>query len=332
MKKKILTIAIPYYNGYETIISILNELSGSIELDYEILISDDCSDSRHSERLSHFISVNFPNSNIFYHRNDFNLGMDLNFQKCIDLSNGEYTWFLGQDDFIHKSSLIKVIDLIGRLSPNVVYLNYEIVRTWNFKKIFVHNDNYNIVSGDDFKDFIITSRGNVPHFLPSLIVKTALWPKFENLEYLVGSYFIQLGAFLQILAIHKNWLYIGEPMSVGVIPNDGWQSSVEKKTLIYCGFMKCILFTYKKYPELLYIFRQQYFKNYYQHLSLSIEAKLEKNYLLLSLLKSQEIFTKSYFIVTSIVEMAPLFLLKVFYNARKIYHNIKNAKFQSNQS
>lgn len=308
-------------------VKILNELACGNHLNYEILISDDCSDIENSKNLSSYIDVNFPNYNISYYRNDINLGMDLNFQKCIELSKGKYTWFLGQDDFILKSSLNKVLNYINNFSPNIIYLNYEIVRTWNFNKNFIHTANSNIVTGDDFKDFINTTRGNVPHFLPSLIVKTSLWPKYEDLEYLNGSYFIQLGAFLQIMAVHKKWLYIGEPMSIGVIPNNGWQSSVEKKTLIYIGFMKCILFTYKKYPQLIHIFKQQYYKNYYQHLSLSIECKLDNKLLLLSLLKSPEIFTKSYIFIASLVDCSPKLFLKTFFKARKLYHNMKNQAF-----
>ena len=37
MKKIVLSIAIPFFNGFETVVSILNELGGSIELNYEIL-------------------------------------------------------------------------------------------------------------------------------------------------------------------------------------------------------------------------------------------------------------------------------------------------------
>lgn len=327
MKNKELSIGIPFYNGFDTIVAILDELGGSIDLNYEIIISDDCSDLKQSESLIQYLKSNFSSSNIFYSRNEKNLGMDLNFQKCIELSKGEYTWFLGQDDFIRKSSLTKAIMYIKQFNPNIIYLNYEIVRTWNFKKNFIHTDNSSIVSGDDLSHFIVTSKGNVPHFLPSLIVKTDLWPDFKDLEYLAGSYFIQLGAFLQILATHKKWLYIGEPMSVGVIPNDGWQSSIEKKVRIYHGFMFCILYTYKKYPQLVYIFKQQYYKNYYQHFALSIESKLENNPLLLSLLKSKETFTRSFILVTILVEITPIFLLQVFYNARKKYHYYKNFNF-----
>ena len=113
-------------------------------------------------------------------------------------------------------------------------------------------------------------------------------------------------------------------MSVGVIPSDGWQSSVEKKIRIYCGFMKCILLTYKKYPQLFYIYEQQYFKNYYQHLSLSIEGKFDNNILVYNSLKSPDTFSKSYIFISTIIDYTPAILLKLFLEFRKKYHSIKN--------
>ena len=325
MNKYLITIAIPFYNGYDTTVLILNELASDLDSNYEILISDDNSSFDQSEKLINFIKNNInENSNISYYKNSINLGMDLNFQRCIELSKGKYTWFLGQDDFIFKTKLESLFNYINHFEPNIIYLNYEINRTWNFKKNFIHTNNSNIVAGDDLRDFISTTKGNVPHFLPSLIVKTALWPQFEELEYLSDTYFIQLGAFLEILAKHKKWLYIGEPMSIGVIPNDGWQSSVEKKIRIYCGFMKCILYTYKKYPQLYHIYRQQYYKNYYQHLSLSIEGKFEKNILLNNMLKSPAIFSRSFIIISTLIEYTPNHILSIFLKARKMYHYIKN--------
>jgi hypothetical protein len=235
MYNSILTLAVPFYNGFATTKIIIDEL-GSINNEYfEILISDDNSNEYESLKLKNYINTNFSNSNIRLYKNDINLGMDLNFQKCIELSKSEYTWFMGQDDFICKDKLMKVISLLCEYKPNIVYLNYEIQRTWNYNKKFIHTNNLNIESGNNIDDFHKSTRGNLPHFLPSLLVKTSLWPDSKIMSLFNETYFAQLGAFLHILATHSNWLYIGEPMSIGSIPEDGWQSSVEKKIKI-CDF------------------------------------------------------------------------------------------------
>ena len=43
MNIKFLSIAIPYYNGFETTKLILDELGSNDESNYDIVISDDCS-------------------------------------------------------------------------------------------------------------------------------------------------------------------------------------------------------------------------------------------------------------------------------------------------
>lgn len=322
MRHKEVSICIPFYNGYETTKLILEELGSYDNNNYEIIISDDCSDEVESFNLKQYIDTHFSNSNVRLYRNSDNLGMDLNFQKCIELSKSEYSWFLGQDDFIYKDKLIKVINLLKQYKPNIVYLNYEVKRTWNYNKRFIHTNNLNIESGNNVDDFHKASRGNLPHFLPSLLVKTSLWPELKIVSFFYNTYFLQLGAFLHILATHKNWLYIGEPMSIGIIPEDGWQSSIEKKIKIYAGFMKCIKLSYDLHENLKNIFHFQYNKNTYQHISLSIEGKLSNNLELISVLKSKTIFSSYYVFITNVIQYTPNIFLKLFIKSRQLYFKL----------
>jgi len=324
MLRKVVSICIPFYNGYETIKLILDELGNNDQVNYEIVISDDCSNEVESNSLRNYIETNFSNSNIRLYRNLNNLGMDLNFQKCVELSKSDYCWFMGQDDFIYKVKLIKVISLLEKYNPNIVYLNYEVQRTWNYSKKFIHTDNLNLEIGNNIDYFHKATRGNLPHFLPSLLVKSSLWPDSKIVSLFYDTYFAQLGAFLHILATQSNWLYIGEPMSIGSIPEDGWQSSVEKKIKIYAGFMKCIKISYTLYPNLNNIYQYQYYKNTYQHLSLSIEGKLSKKKKLISILKDKSIFTSYYIFITKIIQYTPYFLLEFFIKSRKVYFKLTN--------
>lgn len=326
MSQTILSIAIPYYNGYDTTIAIIDELASNSNAEYEIVISDDCSNAKQSDLLVEYISLNFSDSNIIYSKNQDNLGMDLNFEKCISLSNSEFTWFMGQDDFIYKSKLLKVISLLKLYQPHVVYLNYEVRRTWNYQRNFIHTDNLSIETGETLEGFYQSSRGNVPHFLPSLIVRNSVWPDNSTTSIFQKTYFIQLGAFLSILSEHKRWLYIGEPMSVGSIPQDGWQSSIEKKVKIYAGFMDCIRKSSLAHANLKDICHHQYNKNKYQHLSLSIESKVAKDQSLVELLKSRSIFSANFILITKFVEVIPTTILGLFINFRKLYFKLLQYK------
>lgn len=319
MNNTFLTVAIPFYNGFETTKLIVNELVSKNDENYEILISDDCSNESQYISLKNYINSNYPNSNIRLFRNLSNLGMDLNFQKCIELSKSKYTWFMGQDDFILKSKLLKVISYLNNYKPNIAYLNYEIQRTWNYNKKFIHTKNLSLESGENIDLFHKATRGNLPHFLPSLVVKTSLWPESKITSLFYDTYFVQLGAFLHILATQKKWLYIGEPMSLGSIPEDGWQSSVEKKIKIYAGFMKCVKISYDLNANLINIYKYQYNKNTYQHISLSIEGKICRNKELINILKDKSIFTNKYIQLTRLIEYTPFFFLNLFIKSRKLY-------------
>lgn len=329
-----LTLSIPFYNGFASTKLILDELATEYFENYEILISDDNSDESEYNNLLFYINSNYSNSNIKLYKNDVNLGMDLNFQKCIELSTSEYTWFMGQDDFIHKEKLLKVINLLQAYKPNIVYLNYEIQRTWNYNKTFIHTKNLNLENGNNIDQFHSATRGNLPHFLPSLLVKNSLWPNTNIISLFYDTYFVQLGAFLHILALHKNWLYIGEPMSIGSIPENGWQSSIDKKIKIYAGFMNCIKISYSLYPNLKNIFQFQYNKNTYQHISLSIEGVISRNKDLISILKDKKIFSRYYIYITCFIEYTPYFILKTFIKLRKVYFKLThiNNKIKRNNS
>ena len=129
MNKKVLTIAIPFYNGFDTVSLILNELTLIDSKNFEIIISDDFSDILISQKLQNLIlNLNKKNNIIIYQRNNINLGMDLNFCKCIDMSTSHYTWFMGQDDFVYKKNVKYIISLLIKYKPSVAYLNY-IVKT-----------------------------------------------------------------------------------------------------------------------------------------------------------------------------------------------------------
>ena len=51
------------------------------------------------EEAKKLIENKFNNGNIRYIKNNSNIGMDLNFEKCIINSNSKYIWFFGQDDY-----------------------------------------------------------------------------------------------------------------------------------------------------------------------------------------------------------------------------------------
>ena len=71
----------------------------------EIVISEDCSPQKKLtyELVSNFI-VN-TEYKVNYHENEKNLGFDGNLRRLIELSNGDFVLFMGDDDLFIKNRL-----------------------------------------------------------------------------------------------------------------------------------------------------------------------------------------------------------------------------------
>jgi glycosyltransferase involved in cell wall biosynthesis len=61
--------------------------------------------------------------NLTCHRNVENLGADFNIGACFSWPNTPYVWILGDDDAPLKGSISRLVDLLDRTQPDLVYLS-----------------------------------------------------------------------------------------------------------------------------------------------------------------------------------------------------------------
>lgn len=156
--KPLLSICIPTYNRSQTLKiclqSILDQIKG-YENDIEVIVSDNCS-SDDTQELVKSMQKKGP---IRYNRNDTNIGAGPNFLLLSNvLSQGEYCWLIGDDDFIRKESLPRLISTMKK-HPNIdlFYTNgmhIDIDKILTSKNIFSSSqfsDNLK-TDGYDFRD------------------------------------------------------------------------------------------------------------------------------------------------------------------------------------
>lgn len=140
-KKPFFTVAIPVYNRLEftrqAVASVLNQ---TFE-DFELLIVDDC--STENAVWNYLSSLKDPRVRVF--RNAENMGIVLNWRRCIELAKGEWFKFLLNDDVFFKDCLEITKNLIMNFPQNKVI----------------------VTSGKDFQDI-----GEVENFLKSGRQKT----------------------------------------------------------------------------------------------------------------------------------------------------------------
>lgn len=136
MKDPILSICIPTWNRDQYLKVGLDRLEEQIKYicpdDIEIFVSDNCSSDNTKSVVKEFIDKGIQ---IKYNRNNENIGMDRNFHTCMKLSKGKFIWLLGDDDYLVKGALNKIINLLKEypsigllhLRPNINKPQYEVI-------------------------------------------------------------------------------------------------------------------------------------------------------------------------------------------------------------
>jgi hypothetical protein len=123
--KPFFSICIPQYNRTDFLIQACRSFSCQDFDDFEICISDDCSnDLKEPELLSYL-----KNSGMFYiyAKTDRNLRYDGNLRNAIALSRGKYLVLMGNDDGMSDASVLRAVrDEILRFFPvDVAITNYR---------------------------------------------------------------------------------------------------------------------------------------------------------------------------------------------------------------
>lgn len=204
MEDKLLTIAIPTYNGSKTIASMLNILLPQVDERVEVLISDNCSTDNTVEIVDGF-AQKYPY--IKFVQNYENKGADYNFLQCMKMANGKFTMLLSDDDILVENGLDKILSFLEQYDSVTLAFLYTI----SFK------DNYiDVGSCDEFleaskkprKDLVTTSKeeffsyvGRQWGFTSSFLWNTRRFNEIKNPEQYFGSYWLQ--SYIHILCSNK---------------------------------------------------------------------------------------------------------------------------------
>lgn len=115
-----LHVLIPVFGRPELLADTLDSVRGLARSGLPVTVVDDASPERHVAELVH----TYPE--IAYVRNDTNLGVAANFNRCAELSGGAYTVLLGSDDLLLSSYADVVHDLV-RTRPAMAMPSVRVV-------------------------------------------------------------------------------------------------------------------------------------------------------------------------------------------------------------
>ncbi len=117
-----LSICLPTYNRADLLRQTLGSLLPQVDFTKaEVIISDNAS-TDHTKETVNSIRKNYPA--LRYFRNRENVGMDDNTLLCLKYAAGEYVWLCSDDDIALPGSFEKVLQVIEKHKPALLYLNH----------------------------------------------------------------------------------------------------------------------------------------------------------------------------------------------------------------
>jgi glycosyltransferase involved in cell wall biosynthesis len=108
------SVCIPAYNRAEYLEELLDSVLEQSCQDFDIIICEDLSPQRvQIIKIAEEYSFKYPGK-IQILKNEINLGYDGNIRKLVSVAQGEYCFFMGNDDVMAKNALKNVIDILNR--------------------------------------------------------------------------------------------------------------------------------------------------------------------------------------------------------------------------
>lgn len=198
-----LTIAIPTYNRLDKLKICLDRLFMQDKVQkIEIIISDNASQDGTRQYMEKLVQNN---SNIYYYRNEKNVGPDRNFLNCYNRANGEYILLLGDDDYLLPHAVDKLLKTLEK-QPIFVHLNTCGIDCeqpfivgqprWKENGLKIYQD----------RNDILKEIGIYITFMSSLVLKTDLVKQISDKERFIGTYFIQ--SYIALCTMKEQGTYI----------------------------------------------------------------------------------------------------------------------------
>ena len=119
---KIIDIFILSYNRPEQLKRIFESFRGFAFDNVRIIIKDDCSPSFIEIEQVFEYYKNILNVEVLLHKNELNLGYDLNLLDCFNVAESEYLYLLSDDDYLNVGELYRLLEYI-KLTKKDFYIS-----------------------------------------------------------------------------------------------------------------------------------------------------------------------------------------------------------------
>lgn len=205
-QETLLTVAIPTYNRAETLEKIILQLKAEQGVPFRILISDDQS-SDATEAMVRKYQADM--SNLFYNKNDVNLGYSGNVFRLYELADTPYIWFLCDDETVLPGAIRSITEAMNKYRPAVAVFNYSWDDPYGRKNFAVNNEDRVYEDRETLDDYQPLLRIT---FLSILVVEKQSFPINIPKEVYRDNVFFQLTLSLLLLSRRFKFCEIGTPI------------------------------------------------------------------------------------------------------------------------
>jgi len=201
----LLNIAIPTYKRPDQLRDCIKSIALQIlnNENVSLTVIDDSKSDLNSEVVSWAESLPIK---FTYIKNDVNLGIDGNIEKCLNFGSSEYLLVLGEDDILLPDAISRLIREIDLHRPDVIYTSYVYINNAKTKVI----RSPLTISGKIFPHHFIENYLWAIGFIGSVVLKRSFINRNPN-RYL-GSYFNHVGRVGVNLADDTNIFAMENPL------------------------------------------------------------------------------------------------------------------------
>jgi glycosyltransferase involved in cell wall biosynthesis len=212
MDKILLSVCIPAYNRPNELKKLLQSLGGETLTSCEIVVSEDCSPRRPEiEDVVRAFARSRPDVTLRYLSNIATLGYDGNLRRLIDIAEGEYCVFMGDDDLLVPGALKLLQEAVRNTGVGVV------LRAWRAvdKETLAILHEHRYFSGDRFFDAgpqTVAAFFRRSVFISGLTIRRDAAARAATSEY-DGTLLYQLHLVGTIL-LRMNGFYLSSPIAL----------------------------------------------------------------------------------------------------------------------
>lgn len=212
------SVCVPTYNRSHYLPATLESILNQSFTDFELIICDDCSTDKTAQVVG-----NFDDPRIRYTRNERNLGIPGNLNRCVELARGDYIAIYHDHDLYHPTILEESVGLLDRY-PNMAYVATGCA--------FIDQDGHVLLSMPGSFPLCTPPPGMAVAILSGLDCPVAAWSLVRRRCYeLEGTYDPSAG----FLADVDLWIRLGAKYEVGFIAKPMVQVRTREDGRPYAG-------------------------------------------------------------------------------------------------